>query len=45
MVMIGVEEIWMNTNQVQLSPEEDAIDEPDELESEVDDLLPADLWF
>jgi hypothetical protein len=28
-----------------LTPEEDAIGEPDDLDEEVDDTLPADLWF
>jgi hypothetical protein len=28
-----------------LTPEEDAIGEPEEAEDEVDDMLPADLWF
>jgi hypothetical protein len=28
-----------------LLPEEDAIDDPDEEDDEIDDLLPADLWF
>jgi hypothetical protein len=28
-----------------LSPEEDAIGDPDDLDDEIDDLLPADLWF
>ena len=28
-----------------LTPEEDAIDDPDETADEIDDTLPADLWF
>jgi hypothetical protein len=28
-----------------LSPEEDVVGEPDDLDEEIDDLLPADLWF
>lgn len=28
-----------------LTPEEDAIDDPDDVADEVDDTLPADLWF
>ena len=28
-----------------LTPEEDAIGDPDEPEDDVDDTLPADLWF
>jgi hypothetical protein len=28
-----------------LTPEEDAIGEPDQEEDDIDDLLPADLWF
>lgn len=28
-----------------LTPEEDAIDDPDDTADEVDDTLPADLWF
>jgi hypothetical protein len=28
-----------------LTPEEDAIGEPDETDDDIDDLLPADLWF
>lgn len=28
-----------------LTPEEDAIGHPDDLDDEIDDLLPADLWF
>jgi hypothetical protein len=28
-----------------LTPEEDAIGDPDDEESDVDDTLPADLWF
>jgi hypothetical protein len=28
-----------------LSPEEDVIGDPDDLDDEIDDLLPADLWF
>lgn len=29
----------------ELTPEEDSIGDPDEIDDEVDDLLPADLWF
>lgn len=29
----------------QLTPEEDSIGDPDEQDDEIDDLLPADLWF
>jgi hypothetical protein len=28
-----------------LTPEEEAVDDPDDEESDVDDSLPADLWF
>ena len=28
-----------------LTPEEDSIDDPEDLDDEIDDLLPADLWF
>lgn len=28
-----------------LTPEEDAIGDPDDLDDEVDDTLPSDLWF
>ena len=28
-----------------LTPEEDAIGNPDDVDDEIDDLLPADLWF
>jgi hypothetical protein len=28
-----------------LTPEEDTIGEPDEDDDDIDDLLPADLWF
>jgi hypothetical protein len=28
-----------------LTPEEDTIGEPDEEDDDIDDLLPADLWF
>jgi hypothetical protein len=28
-----------------LTPEEDTIGEPDDEEDDIDDLLPADLWF
>ncbi len=28
-----------------LLPEEDVIDDPDDEDDEIDDLLPADLWF
>jgi hypothetical protein len=28
-----------------LSPEEDTIGEPDDADDDVDDLLPADLWY
>jgi hypothetical protein len=28
-----------------LTPEEDSIGDPEETEDEIDDLLPADLWF
>jgi hypothetical protein len=28
-----------------LTPEEDAIGDPDDVDDEIDDLLPADLWF
>jgi len=31
--------------QPDLTPEEDAIDAPDDGDDEIDDLLPADLWF
>jgi hypothetical protein len=28
-----------------LTPEEDSIPDPDDEEDDIDDLLPADLWF
>lgn len=28
-----------------LTPEEDSIGDPEEQDDEIDDLLPADLWF
>lgn len=28
-----------------LLPEEEAVDDPDDVDDEIDDLLPADLWF
>lgn len=28
-----------------LTPEEDAVGDPDDVDDEIDDLLPADLWF
>lgn len=28
-----------------LTPEEDSVGHPDDVEDEIDDLLPADLWF
>jgi hypothetical protein len=28
-----------------LTPEEDTIGDPDEEDDDIDDLLPADLWF
>ncbi len=28
-----------------LTPEEDAIGDPEDQDDEIDDLLPADLWF
>lgn len=28
-----------------LTPEEDAISEPDDDEDEIDETMPADLWF
>ena len=28
-----------------LTPEEDAIDDPDDAADQIDDTLPADLWF
>jgi len=28
-----------------LTPEEDAIGDPEEADDDVDDMLPADLWF
>lgn len=28
-----------------LTPEEEAVDEADDLDDEIDDTLPADLWF
>ncbi|MCC6315375.1 MAG: hypothetical protein IT337_15330 [Thermomicrobiales bacterium] len=28
-----------------LTPEEDAIADPDEVDDDIDDTLPADLWF
>jgi hypothetical protein len=28
-----------------LTPEEESIDDPDDVDEEIDDTLPADLWF
>ena len=28
-----------------LTPEEEAVDDPEDVEDEIDDTLPADLWF
>ena len=28
-----------------LTPEEDSIGDPEDMDDEIDDLLPADLWF
>lgn len=28
-----------------LTPEEEAVDEPDDLDDEFDETLPGDLWF
>ena len=28
-----------------LTPEEESIDDPDDVADELDDMLPADLWF
>jgi hypothetical protein len=28
-----------------LTPEEESIDDPDDVDDEIDDTLPADLWF
>jgi hypothetical protein len=28
-----------------LTPEEDSVGEPEEADDDIDDLLPADLWF
>lgn len=33
------------TKRVGLTPEEDSIGDPDDVDTEIDDLLPADLWF
>ena len=30
---------------VGLTPEEDSIGDPEDIDDEIDDLLPADLWF
>jgi hypothetical protein len=32
-------------NVMLLTPEEDSVGDPDEDSDEIDDLLPADLWF
>jgi hypothetical protein len=34
--------MWHN---LRLTPEEDAIGDPADVDGEIDDLLPADLWF
>lgn len=34
-----------NRIELGLTPEEDAIGDPEDQEDEIDDLLPADLWF
>lgn len=34
-----------DTSRWGLSPEEDAIGDPEDADDEIDDLLPADLWF
>jgi hypothetical protein len=31
--------------QTRLTPEEDSIGDPEDQDDEIDDLLPADLWF
>jgi hypothetical protein len=28
-----------------LTPEEEAVDDPEDVEDDIDDTLPADLWF
>lgn len=28
-----------------LTPEEEAVDKPEDVDEEIDDTLPADLWF
>ena len=33
------------TAQIRLTPEEDSIGDPGDQDDEIDDLLPADLWF
>ncbi len=30
---------------LRLTPEEESIDDPDDVDEEIDDTLPADLWF
>jgi hypothetical protein len=40
----SLEELAMWHN-LRLTPEEDAIGDPADMDGEIDDLLPADLWF
>ncbi|MGH2533472.1 MAG: hypothetical protein ACRDJW_14330 [Thermomicrobiales bacterium] len=35
----------MGSTDLALTPEEDAIPDPDDEDEEIDDMLPADLWF
>ncbi len=36
---------WTLVSTHRLTPEEDALDDPDETAEAIDDTLPADLWF
>lgn len=42
---IGESGTIRRSNRSSLTPEEDSIGEPDDVDDEIDDLLPADLWF
>jgi hypothetical protein len=44
-VVMTREESIMTDLKLRLTPEEDSIGDPDEQDDEIDDLLPADLWF
>jgi hypothetical protein len=35
----------MHNSNRQLTPEEDSVADPEDADEEIDDLLPADLWY